>query len=240
MQKAAMHRSQERWLSPHLGRPMDLLWFGWSGFPVVMFPTSMGHYKQYEDMGLTGELAEKVDAGYLQLICVDSIDAESWYNEMVPPAMRGPRHEQYDAYLAEELVPYVRHRAQRTDLGVFGCSFGGYHASNFAGRHPELVSKAVCFSGVYDVRRFTDGYFDTTDYLNSPLDYIANMDGAGIARLARIEWVIATGEFDSLAADNRRFSGLLSSKGIPNHTEIWEGVFGHDWPFWNEAVKRLL
>ena len=235
-----MQRSHEAWLSPHLGRPMDLLWFGWSGFPVILFPTSMGHFTQYEDMGLIGQLADKVAAGYLQLVCVDSVDAESWYNEMVPAAARGPRHEQYDAYLAAELVPYVRDRAQRPDLGVFGCSFGGYHAANFAGRHPELVKKAVCFSGIYDVHRFTDGYWDTTDYFNSPIDYIANMDAGWLARLAGIEWVIATGEYDSLVDENRRFSELLSKRGVPNHTEIWPGVFGHDWPFWNEAVRRLL
>ncbi len=66
------------------------------------------------------------------------------------------------------------------------------------------------------------------------------MDDEWVRRLARIEWVIATGEYDSLVDDNRRFSAVLGSKGIPNHTEIWSGVFGHDWPFWNEAVRRLL
>ena len=66
------------------------------------------------------------------------------------------------------------------------------------------------------------------------------MDAEWTARLARIEWVVATGEFDSLVEDNRRFAALLSAKGIPNHSEIWPGIFGHDWPFWNEAVQRLL
>jgi esterase/lipase superfamily enzyme len=235
-----MQRSHDVWFSPHLSRQMDLLWLGWSGFPVIFFPTSMGRFTQYEDMGLTAQLADKVDAGYLQLVCVDSVDAESWYNENAPPAARGPRQEQYDAYLANELVPYVHNRAQRTDLGLFGCSFGGYHVANFAGRHPELVSKAVSFSGLYDVHRFTDGYWDMTDYFNSPADYIANMDDDWLARLARVQWVIATGEYDSLVDDNRRFGALLGSRGIPNRTEIWPGVFGHDWPFWNEAVRGLL
>lgn len=219
---------------------MQFLWFGWSGYPVLMFPTSMGSYVQYQDMGTVGRLADKIDAGYLQLICVDSVDAESWYDERRSPAERGPRHEQYDAYLRNEVVPYVQERAGRRDLGTFGCSFGGYHASNFAGRHPDVVTKAVCFSGIYDVRRFTDGYWDDTDYFNSPLDYIANMDAEWTTKMARIDWVIATGEYDSLVDDNRRFSTLLSSKGIPNHAEIWPGVFGHDWPFWNDAIARIL
>jgi len=235
-----MQRRYEKWFSPALGREMELLRFGWAGFPVICFPTSMGRFFQYEDMGTVAALESKLEAGQLQLFCVDSVDGESWYNNAVPPEARGKRHERYDAYLTTEVVPYVRNRAERGDLGVFGCSFGAYHAANFAGRHPELSDKAVCFSGVYDVRRFTDGYWDDTDYYNSPADYIGNMDAGWVARLCRVAWVVATGEHDSLVEDNRRFAEVLSSKGIPNHTEIWPGVFGHDWPFWNEAVTRLL
>jgi esterase/lipase superfamily enzyme len=235
-----MQRSYEKWFSSALGREMELLHFGWSGFPVILFPTSQGRFYQYEDTGLVGGLAEKVERGEMQLICVDSVDAESWYNEGVPPAVRGKRHEQYDAYLRDELLPFVRDRAKRGDLGLFGCSFGGYHAANFAGRHPELVTKAVCLSGIYDVRRFIDGYWDDTDYYNSPADFIANADEPLVAELRGVEWIIATGEYDSLANDQRCFDAVLSSKGIPHRAELWPGVFGHDWPFWKDAVTRLL
>src|ERR1700693_51919 len=215
MQQPPMLRRHEWWASPNLERPMELLWFGWAGFPVLMFPTSMGRYFQYEDMGLVAQLGAKLDAGLMQLVCVDSVDAESWYNESAPPSQRARRHEQYDAYLREEVLPFVRDRAQRADAATFGCSFGGYHAANFAGRHPELVTKAVCFSGIYDVHRFVDGYWDDAIYFNSPTDYIANMDAAWAARLASVEWIVATGEYDSLVADNRNFGALLSAKGIP-------------------------
>jgi esterase/lipase superfamily enzyme len=240
MQPRAMQRSYESWDSRSLGRKMELLWFGWSGYPVLAFPTSMGRFFQYEDMGLVGALASKIEAGYLQLVCVDSVDGESWYAESIAPELRAVRHEQYDQYLAGELAPYVFGRSDFSQLGTFGCSFGAYHAANFAGRHPGLVSKAVCFSGVYDVHRFVGGYWDERDYFNSPADYIANMDGDWISRLRQVEWVVATGQYDSLVDDNRRFAALLAAKKLPVHAEIWPGVFGHDWPFWNEAVPRLL
>ncbi len=240
MQTRPMQRTYESWYSSALGRKMEFLWFGWSGYPVLAFPTSMGRFFQYEDTGLVGALASKIEAGYLQLVCADSVDAESWYDEFIPPSERGVRHEQYDAYLAQELVPYVRERARFAQMGTFGCSFGAYHAANFAGRHPDIVSKAVCLSGVYDVHRFVNGYWDERDYFNSPADYIANMNGEVLTRLGHLEWVVATGEYDSLVADNRRFAALLAAKGLPVHAEIWPGVFGHDWPFWNEAVQRLL
>jgi esterase/lipase superfamily enzyme len=235
-----MQRTYEKWFSPALGRDMELLRFGWSGFPVILFPTSMGRFFQYEDTGLVARLGDKLERGELQLFCVDSVDEESWYNEGVHPSLRGLRHEAYDAYVRDEVVPFVRHRAERNDLGLFGCSFGAYHAANFAGRHPELVTKAVCLSGVYDVSRFTDGYWDETDYFNSPACFIANLEGPILESVRRIEWVIATGEFDQLAEDNRRFDAVLAGKDVPRHTEIWPDVNGHDWPFWNDAVVRLL
>ena len=96
------------------------------------------------------------------------------------------------------------------------------------------------FSGLYDVHRFLDGHWDETCYFHCPTAYIANMDAGWVERLARVDWIIATGEHDSLVEDNRRFAALLSSKGIPNHTEIWPDVFGHDWPWWRENLRRFL
>lgn len=218
---------------------MDFLRFGDRGFPVILFPTSMGSFRQYEDQNTVGYLTDKVDAGFIQLFCVDSVDAESWYNDGAPPSYRAFRHTQYDAYLRDEFAPYVQHEAGRGDMGVFGCSFGAYHAANFAAKYPGLVSKAVCLSGIYDIHRFVNGYWDDNCYFNCPTANIPNMSGEWIDRLRGVQWVIATGEHDSLVQQNRDFSALLWNKGIPNHCEIWPGVFGHDWPWWNEAVRRF-
>lgn len=219
---------------------MELLCFGHAGRPVLAFPTSMGRFYQYEDFNLVGALAGKVDAGEIRIICLDTVDEESWYNSSSHPAQRAKRQDQYDRYVEQEVVPYVRHRTGRGDLAVFGASFGAYHAANVAGRHPDMVAKAILFSGLYDIHRYLDGYWDDTCYFHCPTAYIPNMDESWTCRLARVHWVIATGEFDTLAEDNRRFSEILWSKGIPNHAEFWPGVFGHDWPWWRENLPRFL
>ena len=158
----------------------------------------MGRFWQAEDFGLTGALADKVDAGYIQLVCVDSIDTESWYNKNAPPAYRVRRHADYDRYLKEELVPYIQHRSGRGDLGVCGASFGAYHAASFAGRYPGLVTKAVLFSGLYHVGQFLDGYWDDLCYYHCPEAFVANADEGLVQRLRQVEWFVATGEYDSL------------------------------------------
>ncbi|HKR63011.1 MAG TPA: alpha/beta hydrolase-fold protein [Thermoanaerobaculia bacterium] len=235
-----MYRDYVRWWSPSLNREMEFLWFGQFGRPVILFPTSAGRFYENEDFGLSGSLADKVDRGEIQLVLVDTVNNESWYNKRVHPAVRVARHAQYDAYLRHELVPYIHNRAQRGDLVVYGASFGAYHASNFATRYPDVVSRAICFSGVYDIHSFLDGYWNDTCYFNCPTANIPNMNGEWAGRLARVEWVIATGEHDTLVQQNRDFSAMLWGKGIPNHLEIWPGVFGHDWPWWRENLRRFV
>src|SRR5712691_11538750 len=151
-----MYREHVAWFSPSLGKPMELLWFGKFGRPVLLFPTSAGRFYENEDFHLTGSLSDKVDRGEIQLISVDTVNDESWYNNYVHPAIRAARHVQYDSYLRHELVPYIFNRAQRGDLAVYGASFGAYHASNFAARDPDVVSRAICFSGIYDIHSFVD------------------------------------------------------------------------------------
>jgi len=47
-----MRRDYIKWYSPSLHRDMELLAFGERGFPVVVFPTSGGCFREYEDRGV--------------------------------------------------------------------------------------------------------------------------------------------------------------------------------------------
>ena len=56
-----------------------------------------------------------------------------------------------------------------------GCSFGAYHAVNFALRHPDVIRRTIGLSGLYDMRMFMDGYYDENFYFNNPIDFTANL-----------------------------------------------------------------
>ena len=43
--------------SRHLGKEMEFYWYGKSGRPVVLFPTSAGRHNENEDFGLVPALA---------------------------------------------------------------------------------------------------------------------------------------------------------------------------------------
>lgn len=235
-----MQREYLHWVSPSLGRKMELLWFGHSGRPVIGFPTSAGRFYQLEDFGLIGSLRGKIEEGKLQVCCVDSVDAESWYDKTKHPRDRVRRHDQYDRYMHGEILPFVTQRAGRDDVALFGASFGAYHAMNLGCRYPEEVSSIISFSGLFDIHRYLDGYWDELCYYHCPTAYVANMDAHWVGLLSRLQIVVATGEFDHLADANREMIGILQRKGIPVTGEIWTGTFGHDWPFWSEHINRFL
>jgi len=100
--------------------------FGHGGAALLVFPTSQGRFFEYEDRGMIGALAPKIERGELQVFCPDSVDSESWYNKGVHPRVRVLRHLQYERYILHELLPLVRWKNQAGQLGVTGCSFGQF------------------------------------------------------------------------------------------------------------------
>jgi len=220
---------------------MELLAFGHAGFPIVVFPTSGGRFWEYEERGMVNALAPKVDRGELQVFCVDSVDRESFYNHWAAPADRLNRHNAFDAYLAIEFAPFVRNRTSWPQMGATGCSLGGYHAINFALRHPDVVTYAVSMSGAYDIpKRFLDGFYNQDAYFNSPLDFLPGLaDSWSLDRYRRNYYVLAVGNHDPLFDQNVKLAHELGSKQIPHILDVWEG-FGHDWPWWHDMARKFF
>src|ERR1043166_788878 len=109
-QTTIMLEEYHKWHSPVLGREMELKVFGHAGTPLLVFPTSMGSFHQYAEMGMIHAIAHKYEQGEIQAFCVDSVDAESWYNKGIAPADRVRRHIQYEQYLLHEVLPFIRNR----------------------------------------------------------------------------------------------------------------------------------
>jgi esterase/lipase superfamily enzyme len=242
-----MKREYHRWHSPRLGRDMELLVFGHAGLPAVVFPTSCGRFFEFEDRGMVGSVAGKIEAGELQLFCVDSLDAESWYNREVPPRWRIARHMQYEAYVMGEVLPLVFEKnAAREDspdsrILAIGCSFGGYHAVNIALRRPDIFTGFLSMSGAFDLAGFLGGYYDQDCYFNLPLDFIPNLtDSWSLDRYRRNTYVLATGVHDMCWNDNERMAQVLRGQGIPCTLDVWGDSAGHDWPWWQRMLTTYL
>ena len=235
-----MKREYHRWHSASLDRDMELLVFGHGGARVLVFPTSMGRFFDWEDRGMIASLHEHLAQGWVQLFCVDSVDSESWYAKTRPPVDRARRHVQYDRYLVTEVLPFTTEQNSNPFLITTGASFGAYHAVNFALRYPHLVGRALGMSGYYDIKRWTNGYSDDNVYFNNPCDFLTNeYEASRLEALRRLDIILATGRDDSGYPNNEHLSHLLWSKDIWHALRIWDG-WAHDWPWWQRMLLLYI
>jgi esterase/lipase superfamily enzyme len=219
---------------------MELLVFGHAGDPVILFPTSRGRFYQNEDFGLVGAIADRIDAGRYVVVCVDSVDEESWYNERAHPAERVRRHEQYESYIVHEVIPFAHGKSTGNRLLVGGCSFGGFHAVQIGLRNPWHVQRVLSMGGKFETEGFLDGYHDQSVYFHSAPQWVPNLSDKKILdQMYKQDIILAVGERDFCRSSNERLSALLWQKGIGNHLSIWNNA-EHDWPVWRQMIREYL
>ena len=242
-----MHREYYEWLSPALDRQMEMLVFGTAGARVLFFPTRRARFFDYENWGVIEALRPKIEAGQLQLYCVDSIDGESLYCADKHPAERIQRHLQYERYILDEVVPLTRHLNPNMCLIAAGCSMGAYHAVNLAFRHPDLFGRVVGLSGRYDLtqhmacfRDLFQGYVDEAVYLNTPTRFIAHLDhDYYLDHLRRLDITLAVGETDAFLENNLVLSQQMQEKHITHQLYVWAGE-AHTPTAWQHMVDLYL
>jgi esterase/lipase superfamily enzyme len=235
-----MNREYHKRYSYDLQRDMETLVFGHAGVPTLVFPTSTGRFHDYEDRGMIEVLAHKLEMGELQALCVDSVDGESWHNQGVHPRARVLRHLQYDRYISQDVIPWIRSRNSSSPLTLTGCDFGGYHAVNFSLRHPDLVTRCVSMGGIFGIHRFLDGYYDDNCYFNCPQDFLPDLsDDWDLPHFRNnLTFVLVVGERDLCLDENLKLARLMEAKHIPVGLDVWGNQAGHDWPWWQQmAVK---
>jgi esterase/lipase superfamily enzyme len=242
-----MNREYHTWFSPSLQRDMELLVFGHAGEPVLFFPTRTARFYDYEDWLVIEALRRKIEAGNLQVYCLDSIDKESFYAKDIPPADRIARHLQYEQYVLKEVLDLVRKRTSYRTFVAAGCSLGAYHAANIAFKYPALFHKMVGLSGRYDLttsmKYFDDlfeGYRDENVYYNMPGLYIPNLrDEYFISLMKKMEIIFVVGENDVFLENNQLISNALWEKGIWNALHLWDGE-SHKARYWRHMVQLYL
>lgn len=235
-----MNREYHRWYSSRLGRDMEVLLFGHAGEPVLLLPTGGGRFHQAEDSGLLGAIADRVQAGRYVVVCADSVDEESWFNQTLPPRERVDRHAQWEAYLLHEVVPLLRSRSTAGRLTLGGRGLGGAHAYNIGLRHPDTFQRLLSLGGRFETDALLDGHQDERVYEHSCLQWLPGAtDPAHLASLRRMEMVLAVGEHDAGRPSNEHLSKLLWSKDLPHHLALWSGD-DPDGPVWQRMLQHYL
>ena len=216
--------------------------------PILAFPSMNGRVWDWENFGMVESIRHLIDAGRVTLYVTDGIDWQSWTANEKPPAERAQRHNDFDRYLTDELLPLMRAETGRATVWAAGCSMGGFHSSSLFVRHPELVDGLLAISGLYRLRRFIGDYLDPAVVAASPLDYLPGVtDPARLAlyRRARIAFCVGQGAWeDEMVEDTRAMEALLGSLQVPAFVDYWGHDVNHDWPWWQKMLpyhlERLL
>ena len=136
----------------------------------------------------------------------------------------------------KEIVERIKNNSHSGKVAVAGCSFGGYHAANFAFRHPGYVSHLFSMSGAFDIKSFMDGFHNDDVFYNSPLDFLYGLDDH---ELWNMDIVLGTSNWDICLDANLKLSKVLSNKGVEHWLDIRQEK-KHDWPVWKEMFPHYL
>ncbi|MCE2757938.1 MAG: hypothetical protein RL640_1048 [Bacteroidota bacterium] len=238
-----MVREVHQWFSPALQKEMPLAVYGHYGFALLMIPTAAADYLEYERFEMIDQLTPLIDAGKIKVFSINSINTESWMNKQMEGAHKAIRQNQFNDYIFNEVVPFIRNfTSNETPIITAGASFGALHAMNIFLKKPDVFKGVIAMSGVYDLMEYTNGYYDDQVYFNSPIHYIPNLtDHTILEQIRSGKMIIASGSGSHEDPEaNKRFSGVLHSKSIPHDLEIWAEDIHHDWPTWRKMLPYFI
>ncbi len=239
-----MHRELTSWFSPALGKDMPIATYGNYGFALLLIPTAAADYLEYERFQLLNSIAPWIRAGKLKVYSIDSINRESWMNEFADPNFKSDRHQQWNKYVFDEVVPYIKNTSSpETPIYTCGASFGALHSMNLFLKRPDLINGVIAMSGVYNLMEYTKGHYDDNVYFNSPAHYLPNLSDHTILQQIRssnhIHILSGSGNHEDPAASGQ-FAKQLYDKGIQYELDIWGQEWAHDWPTWRSMLPKYL
>jgi esterase/lipase superfamily enzyme len=239
-----MHRAIYGWHSPRLQKHMEIVEYGHYGPAILLLPTAAADYLEYERFQLIDALSGVLEAGKVKVYSINSINSESWLNSNIHPRHKAMRHVQFNEYVYEEVLPFIRKQtSEDTAIYTSGASMGALHSANLFFKRPDLIQGVIAMSGDYNLSTYTKGYHDMDVYFNSPMEYLPNLNDEHILNQIRqsgqIRIVTGSGDWENPDA-SRRFSAILNAKGIPHELDIWGPDMPHDWPTWRKMLPYYI
>lgn len=239
-----MEKTTGSWYSPSLNKEMPIAVYGNYGFALLLIPTAAADYLEYERFQLMDTLRPFIEAGKVKIYSVDSINNESWLNNDMNPKDKVIRHQQWNNYIFNEVVPFIRTNSSgETPIVTCGASFGALHSMNLFLKRPDLINGVIAMSGVYDLTEYTKGYYDEDVYFNSPMHYMPNLTDHSILEQIRknghLHILTGSGAHEDPSSSGR-FGKILYDKGLWYELDVWGNEWSHDWPTWRAMLPHYL
>lgn len=126
-----MQRHITSWYSHRLDKEMPIAVYGYYGFALLLVPTAAADYLEYERFQLIETLRPFIEEGKVKVFSINSINNESWMHNGMEPRHKILRHQQFNSYVYEEVIPFIKgHTSFETPVITCGASFGALHSMN--------------------------------------------------------------------------------------------------------------
>jgi esterase/lipase superfamily enzyme len=223
--------------------------YGHHGRPLLVFPAERGRAWDFENHGMIDAVADLIDAGRVKLYCVDSADASTWSDRSIPTEERARRHDGYERWLLDVVVPWIDSDCGGPmEIVTVGCSLGAYHAVNLALRHADRFPLAIGLSGNYDPTTWHGwGEVGEATYFHNPMAYVANLHGDHLEWLrGRVSVLLVVGQGawevhpTGALPSTQALATRLAEKGIRHELDTWGPDIPHDWPSWQRQLRHHL
>ena len=229
---------------------MECKVYGHAGRPVLFIPCQNGRFFDFENFHMTDVLSYWIESGQMMVFSIDTIDSETWSNTNGDPRWRICRHEDWMRYITDEFVPFMRNMVNERNgwtgypgVMVFGCSMGATHAVNLFYRRPDLFDRLLALSGIYSASYGWGNYMDDLVYLNSPVDYLANMpaDHPYIDLYNQKKSVICVGQGPwEMPETTAQLAHIFYEKNIHTWVDFWGYDCAHDWDWWYKQTQYFM
>ena len=239
-----MQREIDGWHSPRLDKHMEIATYGHYGFALLLVPTAAADYLEYERFHLIKSIEKQINDGKVKVFSINSINTESWMNKQMQPHHKGIRQNQFNAYVYDEVVPYIRSKtSDDTPIITCGASFGALHSMNLFLKRPDIIKGVIAMSGCYDLTSYTDGFFNDDVFFNSPEHYMPGLtEDWYLSRIRNAQKILisaGSGAYEKPEL-SRRFSTILAQKDIGHELDIWGYDMPHDWDTWRKMLPHYL
>ncbi|MBK6722525.1 MAG: esterase family protein [Acidobacteria bacterium] len=217
-----------------------------SRHPVIYLLHGLtGHFNNWTDSTKVEEyaLASK-------FIIVTPEGDNGWYTDSVTKAT-----DKYESYIVKELIPEIEAKyrviVDRDNRMIAGLSMGGYGATKFGLKYPEMFSIIGAFSGALGAASFTEKNAATA---GRGIDAIMGAEDADSRKANDIFKLVreltperikalpfiyqSCGTEDFLIQNNREFMMLLVERKVPHEYRQHPGV--HNWVFWDDQIREFL
>lgn len=226
-------------------KDFDLVVYGSTGRPAIAFPEGDSSCLSWENNGMVDAVADLVDAGKVQLFCVDTSDSESWHAHGALREYRLENLEGFFAFVEGELATFIKKASGSKEPPlVLGAGMGALNATIAMLRRPKDYSGLLALSGTYDVHQLIEGELDEPWRAFSPFDLLADLTSrkaeATLLRERQLAFVCGQHGSETGADTQRQLDAAMAERDVPATFEYWGFDVSHDWYWWHEELRQFL